>query len=321
MRFVFRRTVLIACLACLAVAACAPVPPPAASSRPATSAAPLPRATVPLPNDEKSLKFGVLGDFGTGDKRQYALAEKIAAFYKSFPMELVTLVGDNIYGSDRPQDYARKFETPYAPLLKGGVKFYGSMGNHDAREQRFYKLFNMDGKHYYSFKAPRQDVRFFALESTYMEPEQLKWLEDALRSSGEKWKLVFFHHPLYSSGRTHGSDEQLRKVLEPLFVKYGVSVVLTGHDHIYERTRPQQGITYFVAGSGGKLRPGDFRPNQPFSELVVSDTNVFVAMEILDADLTFNAVAANGRVIDSGRIRRRETPPDPAKSSQASGRP
>ena len=59
------------------------------------------------------------------------------------------MVGDNIYGSERPQDFVKKFEPPYKPLLDAGVKFYASLGNHDAREQRFYKLFNMDGKLYY----------------------------------------------------------------------------------------------------------------------------------------------------------------------------
>ena len=66
----------------------------------------------------------------------------------------MVLVGDNLYGSERPQDFQKKFEMPYKPLLDAGVKFYASLGNHDAREQRYYKLFNMDGKLYYTFKAP-----------------------------------------------------------------------------------------------------------------------------------------------------------------------
>ena len=146
---------------------------------------------------------------------------------------------------------------PYKPLLDAGVKFYASLGNHDAREQRYYKLFNMDGKLYYTFKAPKQSVRFFALESTYLDPEQIAWLEKELKDSNEDWKIPFFHHPLYSSGDRHGSDTRLREVLEPLFVKYSVSVVLTGHDHFYERIKPQKGIVYFVVGSGGQLRKGN----------------------------------------------------------------
>ena len=226
------------------------------------------------------------------------------------------LVGDNIYGSDRPQDYTKKFELPYKPLLDAGVKFYGALGNHDAREQRFYKLFNMDGKLYYSFKAPKQDVRFIALETTYMEPEQVQWLEQTLSGAREDWKIVFFHHPLYSSGKTHGSDERLRAVLEPLFIKYGVSLVLAGHDHFYERTKPQQGITHFVAGSGGKLREGGTRRGLTFSASIVDDTNVFVAMEIKDDALVFNAIATGGKVVDSGRLERMKRPnPTPTTPS------
>src|SRR5689334_21314957 len=130
--------------------------------------------------------------------------------HASFPYELFILVGDNLYGSERPQDFQKKFEIPYKPLLDAGVKFYAALGNHDAREQRFYKLFNMDGKFYYSFKAPKQNVRFFVLDSTYPEPEQIVWIENELKNSTEAWKIVYFHHPLYSSGERHGSDVSLR---------------------------------------------------------------------------------------------------------------
>jgi hypothetical protein len=150
----------------------------------------------------------------------------------------------------------RKFELPYKPLLDGGVKFYASLGNHDAREQRFYKLFNMEGKLYYAFN-PKPNVRLFAFDSTYPEPEEIQWIDKELAASSSDWKIVFFHHPLYSSGNRHGSDIRLREVLEPLFLKYNVSVVLNGHDHFYERVKPQKGIAYFVVGSGGQLRKGN----------------------------------------------------------------
>src|SRR4030095_14355490 len=140
-------------------------------------------AVVALPNKEGSLKFGVLGDFGTGASSQYQLAAQMAKLYARFKYQIVVLVGDNLYGSERPQDFQKKFEIPYKPLLDAGVKFYASLGNHDAREQRFYKLFNMDGKLYYSFKAPKQDVRFFALDSTYPIPEQIQWVARELKSS------------------------------------------------------------------------------------------------------------------------------------------
>jgi predicted phosphodiesterase len=275
----------------------------------AVSAAPSgaqPSAQVPLPNKPDSLHFAVIGDNGTGDREQYEIGTRMAEAYAKFKFPVVVMMGDNIYGSDRPQDFVKKFEAPYQALLDQGVKFYASLGNHDSREQRFYKNFNMDGKLYYSFKAPKEDVRFFALESTYMDPDQVKWINDELGKSGEKWKIVYFHHPLYSSSRTHGSQVKLREVLEPLFLRHKVSVVLTGHDHAYERIKPQQGIQYFVVGSSGQLRRGDLRRGSPLTAFGDDQQQAFMLMEIDGDVLTFNAVGLRGEVIDSGTIERRQ---------------
>ena len=217
-----------------------------------------PQPEIPLPNREGTFKFAVLGDFGTGDREQYQLGEQMAKVHERFPFELVITVGDNIYGGERPQDMKKKFEEPVQGRSSSkGVKFYASLGNHDDREQRVYALFNMDGKTYYTFKAPKQSVRFFALETDYLTPAQTAWFEKELASAGDDWKIPYFHHPLYSSGDRHGSDSDLRTVLEPLFLNDGVSVVFAGHDHFYERIKPQKGITHFVIGSGGQLRRGD----------------------------------------------------------------
>ena len=259
-----------------------------------------------LPNQPDSLKFAILGDFGTGSREQYETADMMARVQKAFPFELVILVGDNLYGSERPQDFKKKFEVPYKALLDAGVKFYASLGNHDAREQRYYKLFNMDGKLYHSFKAPKQDVRFFALESTYLDTDQVAWVEKELENSKEHWKIPYFHHPPYSSGDRHGSDRRLREVLEPLFVKYNVSAVFTGHDHFYERVKPQQGIVYFVVGSGGQLRRGNIDKNSGITAKGNDQDQSFMVAEINGDEMHFNAVSRRGEIIDSGVITRRK---------------
>ena len=259
-----------------------------------------------MPNKSGSLKFAVLGDFGTGEPQQYELAAQMAKVYTSFKFELAILVGDNLYGAERPQDFRLKFEEPYKPLLDGGVVFRASLGNHDSREQRSYKPFNMNGELYYSFKAPAQNVRFFALESTYMEPQQLVWFEKELKSSNEDWKIAFFHHPLYSSAARHGSDLQLRGRLEPLLVNYNVSVVFTGHDHVYERVKPQKDIAYFVTGSGGKLAPGDLDRSSPIMAKGFDSEQAFLIAEIIGDEMTFNAISRSGKVIDSGTVARRK---------------
>jgi predicted MPP superfamily phosphohydrolase len=259
-----------------------------------------------VPNRADSAKFAVLGDFGTGSREQYDLANVMKRVHDQYPYDFVVLVGDNLYGSERPQDFKKKFEDPYKPLLDAGVKFYASLGNHDAREQRYYKLFNMDGKLYYSFKPNNQSVRFFALESTYLDPDQVAWFEKELQGSNSDWKIPYFHHPPYSSGDRHGSDTRLREVLEPLFIKYNVSVVFTGHDHFYERVKPQKGIVYFVVGSGGQLRRGNIDKGSGLTAAGNDQEQAFMICEINGDQMWFDAISRAGKVFDSGVITRRK---------------
>ena len=304
-----RSRVLLPFLAAAALAAAAtctvggpePVAGPAAVAAPPAQAPP-----ITLRNVSSSMKIGVMGDFGNASPVQYQTAAQMFKTYQTFPYEVVLLTGDNLYGDERPQDFEEKFNKPYKPLLDAGVKFYASLGNHDSREQRFFKPFNMDGKLYYSFKAPKQDVRFFAFESTYPEPEQVAWLEKELKASGEAWKVMFFHHPLYSSGERHGSDTQLRDVLEPLFIKYNVSLVLTGHDHFYERTKPQKGIVYFVLGAGGQLRTGNINRSTGLTAKGFDTDTSFMVGEFIGDEFVFQAISRTGQVIDSGIITRRK---------------
>ena len=262
-------------------------------------------AKVPLPNAKDSFKFVVLGDWGTGARPQYDLGAQMAKFRERFKFDTVITVGDNLYGRQRPSDFERKFETPYKALLDAGVKFYATLGNHDIREQSSYEGFNMNGKLFYTLEAPQQSVRFFMLDSNYPSPEQLKWLEDELKKSDKEWKIAAFHHPIYSSGGRHGSDLKLREVLEELFVQNNVSVVFQGHDHFYERIKPQRGVIYFVAGSGGKIAPGDIDTNSGLSDAAFDTGLAFLAVEIQGDQMHFNAVTTNGSVMDSGIIERR----------------
>lgn len=277
----------------------------AAGATAAEAQQPRPAVRLPLPNTPGSFKFGVLGDFGTGARSQYELAARMAGLHQRFKYQTVVLTGDNLYGSEGPQDFRKKFELPYKPLLDAGVKFYASLGNHDAREQRFYRLFNMDGRLYYTF-SPELGIRFFALESTYPEPEQIRWLEKELAASNSAWKIVFFHHPLYSSGDRHGSDLRLREVLEPLFLRYNVSVVLNGHDHFYERVKPQKGIAYFVVGSGGQLRKGDLDRTTGLTMKGFDTDLAFMAAEIVGDTMHFQVISRLGQTVDAGALARRK---------------
>lgn len=259
--------------------------------------------TLPLKPD--SVRFGVIGDNGTGETPEYEVGQQLAAYHQKFPFTFVIMMGDNLYGSERPQDFVKKFEAPYKLLLDAKVDFYAVLGNHDDPNQRFYTPFNMAGKRYYSFK--KGNVRFFALDSTYMDPVQLAWLELELKASGSEWKIAYFHHPLYSSGM-HGSQTDLRVLLEPLFLKYGVGAVFSGHEHFYQRIKPQQGIYYFVSGAAGQLRAGDIKPSDLTAAGFDSDRS-FMLIEVADKELSFQAISRTGQTVDKGTILMREAVP------------
>ena len=172
-----------------------------------------------LPSAPNSVKFAVIGDSGTGDPEQYQVADQMTRFHAKFAFDRVIMLGDNIYGGQSPQDLVKKFSQPYKALLDAGVKFYASLGNHDSPDNRLYPLFNMGGERYYSHSS--KTVRFFALDSDQVDRKQLAWIEDALKSSRDDWKICYFHHPLYSDGGTHGPSVDVRVALEPLLVDEG----------------------------------------------------------------------------------------------------
>jgi len=258
-----------------------------------------------LPNRPDSLKLAVIGDNGTGEQPEYDIAARMVEAHTTFPFDLVLMLGDNMYGSQQPADFVKKFERPYERLLKDGVRFYATLGNHDRQENRFYAPFNMDGQRYYTYT--RKNVRFFVLDSNFLDPPQVAWLESALKAATEDWKICYFHHPLYSDGGRHGSEVDLRVRLEPLFVKYGVNVVLSGHDHIYERLTPQNGIVYFVSGAAGQLRKGNVKRSAMTAASFDQDQS-FMLIEIAGPDLFFEAVSRTGATVDSGVIRSGTTP-------------
>lgn len=241
-----------------------------------------------------------MGDNGTGDREQYELAQQMMKAHAQFAFDLVIMLGDNMYGRQRPSDYVKKFEQPYAPLLAAGVTFQAAIGNHDRPEQVSYKLFNMNGQQYYTYV--RNNVRFLALDSTRMDAKQLAWIESVLREAREEWKIPYFHHPLYSNAARHGSSENLRVRLEPLFLKYGVNVVFSGHDHVYERLSPQKGIYYFVSGSAGQLRKGNMRRSEQTAASFDQDLS-FMLVEVAGAEMFFQVISRTGQTVDSGTIR------------------
>jgi predicted MPP superfamily phosphohydrolase len=271
----------------------------------ATSAA-RPSAVAPLkltlPLKEASLRFAVFGDTGSGTQKQQQVADMMVQYRTVFPFEFVLMMGDNLYGGESPKDFEKKFSNVYKTLLDNKVKFYAALGNHDLPLQANYENFNMNGKEYYRFK--KGNVAFYALNSNYMDKKQVEWLEKELAGDTSEWKVCFMHHPPYSSARKHGSDTQVREVLEPIFVKYGVNVVLSGHDHVYERVKPQKGIYYFVSGAGGKLRSGDINASSSLIDKAFDRDMHFMLFEVAGDEMYFQTISRTGETVDSGVITR-----------------
>jgi hypothetical protein len=294
------RRILASLLTAVALVCLAPAAPAHGQTQPRGSqvaAAPV-RLTLPL--KEGSTRFMVVGDTGTGGKEQYELAGVMLRYWQSFPFEFALMMGDNLYGTEKAEDYKKKFEDAYRPLLDNKVKFYATLGNHDESNERFYANFNMNGEEYYNFK--KGNISFYSLNSNYMDKKQVAWLEEKLKGDTSDWKVVFFHHPPYSSGGKHGSSSGLREVVEPLFLKYGVNVVLAGHEHFYERIKPQKGIYYFISGAGGKLREGDVKDNSPLTEKAFDTDLSFMLFEVVKDEMHFQVISRAGETVDSGLI-------------------
>jgi predicted phosphodiesterase len=270
----------------------------------------IPPGTLTLPNAGRSIKFAVIGDSGRGWQPQHDVAAQMVTFRRLFDFEFVLMAGDNIYeGPATPEDYRVKFEDPYRALLADGVRFYAVLGNHDDPQQVNYRPFNMNGNRYYTFTPPvdpitRWDtrVRFFALDSTNIDGEQMKWFEHEAAESRAEWKIALMHHPLYTSGRYSLAARALRFSLESSFVNGGIDIVFSGHEHIYNRSELQNGVLYFISGGAGSLRQGDAGRSSAIAKAYDEDFH-FMLIEIADDGFFWQAINRKGVTIDAGSLR------------------
>jgi hypothetical protein len=253
---------------------------------------------LPMPSLRGGTIFALMGDSGSGDIPQKAVAQSMLTYFttaRRFPF--VLMLGDNLYDDD----YTGEFSEPYKPLLDRGVSFYATLGNHDRDAEIHFKPFNMNDRDYYTFE--RGNVRFAVLNSNHAsDPAQIAWLDTVFAGADDRWRVCFFHHPLYSSGQhADESREVIRPALESVLIRNHVNVVFSGHEHEYERIAPQHGIRYFVSGGGGRnlytVRPSDF------DEVAVSEHHFMVA-EIAGDRLFFEAITPAQKVLDCGVIYR-----------------
>jgi 3',5'-cyclic AMP phosphodiesterase CpdA len=265
----------------------------------------------PLPSRPLSLKFAVIGDSGRWSKEQQETAQQLAMQRARFPFEFVLMLGDNNYGDGSPDSYKKRFEEPFKSLLDSKVRFYAVRGNHDLGPQWNYPLFNMNGHRYYTFEETTgllppvtgQRVRFFGVDTVNLDREQVAWLDRELSTSDADWKIVYLHHPVYSTGRYALSSAGIRRTLEQILTGHRADVVFSGHEHFYERMHPHRGVMYFVAGASGSVRVGDLRTSPLLARGYDRDLS-FMLLEIAGDTMYFQAINRLGQTIDAGRIKK-----------------
>jgi hypothetical protein len=299
-----------------ALPAIAPANTETAEPTPLTSGASA-ASLLPMPSIRGGTVFALMGDSGSGNQSQHAVAKAMLAYFNTarrFPF--VLMLGDNLYDDD----YTNEFSIPYKPLIDLGVKFYAALGNHDRDLEIHFKPFNMNDVDRYTFD--QGNARFAALNSNHPgDPLQIKWLDTAFAGAETKWKICFFHHPLYSSGE-HAAEgrDVIRPALEGALVRNKVDVVFTGHEHLYEHIKPQQGVQYFISGGGGKNL---FNFHKSEFDVVIASEHHFMVAEIDGDRLFFEAITQTQKILDCGIIFRTteaaaKTPDDTAKNWMAS---
>ena len=254
--------------------------------------------TAPAADAGEPVTFVAIGDMGSGMGDQYAVLEQL----RTVSFDLMVTVGDNAYEDGTLEEFERNFFGVYADVLQS-TPVYPTAGNHDYRTDDgapYLGVFVLpenggpEGtERWYSFD--RGDVHFVGLDSESIGPLQRAWLEADLAASDATWTVVMMHDPPFSSG-DHGSSITAREELCPLFERYGVDLVLAGHDHHYERTKPVDGPVYIVTGGGGRgTRPAGISSFTEYSEDVLH----FVWVRVEGNTLDLRAIDATGREFDS----------------------
>lgn len=292
------KKILVPALAALALASCGAFSDSAArdeccdgaAAAQSTSPGPVPSGTPAVP---ASFSFAVLGDFGTGDSIQHAVAKRMCSWRDDHGFDLVLTTGDNVYPDGDPDRFQDAFYEPYECLLSNGVSFHAVLGNHDVQTDNGRPEIEDDG-----FGIPKRNyvvrtggVRFVMVDSNGLN---MRFLRRATRArEGDRWTVVSLHHPVYSPGTGHGSEPGFRPRLPRLFRKRGVDLVLQGHDHVYAVTKPLKRIRYVVTGGGGAALYGCM--DQWFSAKC-AERHHFLYVTATADELTVRAVPAEGKV-------------------------
>ncbi len=243
---------------------------------------------------EGPIRLAVAGDVGTGGDAAYRTAEAMDRREAESEYAALLLLGDNVYPAGDPDQLGRTVFDPFAEVLDGDTRLLAVLGNHDVDEGNGDAHAVAIGMPSRWYATVLDDILVVSLDSTRpADPDQLAWLDTTLAESDATWRIATMHHPAYSGGY-HGSSHDVRAAFAPLFERHGVQLVLAGHDHDYQRSRPLGGVTHVVSGGAAKLRPTD---RAEFTE-VASSIHHFVDLAIWPDRMEVRAVDQAGEVFD-----------------------
>ncbi|MGH2723917.1 MAG: metallophosphoesterase family protein [Actinomycetota bacterium] len=251
--------------------------------------------------------LAVIGDFGTGEEAQREVAEALRTWADGRPLDALVTTGDNIYDSGHPDEFDQAWHQPYGWVDREGIPVLASLGNHDAETgggAPVMELLSMPGPWYAHRLGP---VELFVLDGNHLEdPAQLSFVGSALRRSAAPWKVAVVHHPPYTCGHHDGHGE-IRERWLPVFRAGGVDLVLSGHDHNYQRFPRLGDVVFVVSGGGGQdLDDVDECPaGTPDPVFALDDRHHFVTVRATRETLRLRAVAVPGsEVVDEVILRR-----------------
>jgi len=241
--------------------------------------------------------FLAAGDYGVGGSREQALGHRMEGFEARHPANMLVTLGDNDY-LESASLFRANWQKAFGWARRSGLRVGGVLGNHDyelGRGAYELKTLGMPGR-YYTRKLG--DVQLFFLDSNAITTRQTRWPEQQLADSTATWKIALFHHPAYTCGG-HAGDIDVVRGWVPLFESYGVQLVLSGHDHNYQRFAAQNGVTYVVDGGGAaglyRLHPC---PRSYPPRVLARMRHGFLYVSATDDRLDVSAVAMRGPLID-----------------------
>jgi hypothetical protein len=259
------------------------------------------RPGAPLPDQPGGHRVAVFGDMGEGSGAEVRNA---ANALKWRPTHVAT-VGDNVYPLGRERDYAGRFDPQFRELMASAT-WKPALGNHDyygGSLEPYFTRFGEPGNHaYYSWSLGNAD--FFVLDTEQrldIASAQRAWLEQELAASDAPYRVVQMHRPMVSS-KAGDDGAQLEGSLAPLMAKYGVQLVLQGHEHGYERSAPLDGTTFVVAGGGGAATL-KYGMDLPARSEVRTTRNHHLQVSFDAAQMVVRAVDDRGTAFDTFTVR------------------